>query len=561
LGRWITAYNVDKAKPDDINIVAAIGQLHFDKLGTSNEKYYYRKRVRQESLPHANNQKLHQQDPGWRRMQMDPILDASFNVLPELTKPVRGQERPANLPADQEWDDGSVLPYLPQFGPYPDGVSTFGIAYSYYKRAEVLQNVGKQRHDQLSDMVVDSRPALSLKFWGEEEMEWGHRRELQAVVSGPTAQPFDPPMPENMDDTVTLAAAFPLNGHVKDPQALQLAIDAYARAAKLLSQSLNEYRRHILNFPTFVLQYQSYMEEIRAEVPLANADCEYMTAVICPPTERAQHLQNALAAYRECGHLSYINLLRFYIDGDILVTVLPPGFGKERTGDHKTLEDLSPEQARDAVTRADEIKRHSKNTYVNTDRYEFDRYVFRCATREKAILAITHPTTLPAPTTLPCDDSLKRISRRGSRKIRISLRRARGSKAQNLKFIPAAERILFGQQFDPNVVPGCARIANQLIHLAQRSPRSVQPRIKHQRVTTVDRHLDLSKTAVHLGVQQIDHLAGDIEFDAASRMIAAPGFAGRVVVPAIAVDRFQIDRIENGRVDEQIGKPRRWKRP
>ncbi len=387
LGALDYAAKVDKSKPDDINIVAAIGQLYFDKFGTSNEKYYYRKRVRQETLPHANNQKLRQQDPGWRRVQLDPLLDSSFNVLPEYTQPRQGMERPANLPADQEWDDGSDLQYLPEFGPYPDGVSTFGIAYNYYKRSEVLQNVGKQHHDQLGEMVIDSRPALTLKFWGEEEMEQGHRRELQA---------FDIPLPEDPDTVLLPTAGVPVNQPLKDPQAIRLAINAYERAAKLFPLSLEEYHRHILNFPEKYQQYQSYMEEIKAEAQLAAGDAQYATAMICPPADRAGHLAKALASYRECGHLSYINLLEYYVDPGTLRQVLPPGFGREATGEHKSIDDLSPQQAQDAFYHAEYIRTHSKNPYFNPDRVEFIRFLERSASRERAILP---PASQPASTT------------------------------------------------------------------------------------------------------------------------------------------------------------------
>src|SRR5437763_3654913 len=47
------AQRTDAEKPNDINIVSAIGaQIYFDKLGNSSEKYYYRKRVRAETIPH-----------------------------------------------------------------------------------------------------------------------------------------------------------------------------------------------------------------------------------------------------------------------------------------------------------------------------------------------------------------------------------------------------------------------------------------------------------------------------------------------------------------------------
>jgi hypothetical protein len=105
------------------------------------------------------------------------MLDTQFNLLPDLIRPVPGHERPADMSADKEQNDGSELQYLVKYQPFPDGISPFALAYNYYKRAEVLMNVGKQRHAQLSDTVVDSRPALSLKSWVDEEWEQGRRRE------------------------------------------------------------------------------------------------------------------------------------------------------------------------------------------------------------------------------------------------------------------------------------------------------------------------------------------------------------------------------------------------
>ncbi len=163
LGALDYAADVDRQKPDDINIVAAVGQIYFDKLGTSQEKFYYRRRVREETRAVAGGG---QAGGGVAavRTRLDPILDADGRVLKSLSTPVPGAGKATD--ADGETDDGSQLQYLPQFAPYPDGVSTFALAYNYYKRAEVLQNVGKQRHENLSDMVIDSRPFLALRELG-----------------------------------------------------------------------------------------------------------------------------------------------------------------------------------------------------------------------------------------------------------------------------------------------------------------------------------------------------------------------------------------------------------
>ena len=376
------AAKVDSAKPDDINILAAVAQIYFDKLGTSSEKFYYRRRVRDETLPHEVDQKARRQDPGWRRVHLDPLLDSSFRILPALTRPVPGRERPKDLPVDQEWDDGSTLQYLPQFEPYIDGVSTFGLAYNYYKRSEVLQSVMSQHHDQLSDQVIDGRPAISLKYWAEEELDQAHRREVQA---------FGATLPEDPDEVVSTTEGIGLTDIPKDANAVKLAIAGYDHAANLFPASQKEYVRFILNVPERELQTRSYLEEMRAEVQLAIGDGEYLKAMTLPAAEQHDHLVKAMAAYEECRHQSYFQLLRYYIDPDIMRASMPTGFGLARTANLKAIEDMTLQQATETVYKATILKQRSRNQYVNTDRYEFDRMVNRSIAREKAIAQLAHP--------------------------------------------------------------------------------------------------------------------------------------------------------------------------
>src|SRR5699024_4110900 len=141
----------------------------------------YRPRVRRETLPHANPQKLRKGDLGWRRLSLPPMLDSQGNILPEYLKPAR--PRPKEVKKDAlghpEWNDGSTLQYLKQFEPFPYGLSPMALAYNYYKRAQVMEDYG-QRHIQLSELVVDSRPALALKGWCEADWSRGRRFALEA---------------------------------------------------------------------------------------------------------------------------------------------------------------------------------------------------------------------------------------------------------------------------------------------------------------------------------------------------------------------------------------------
>src|SRR5688500_2000528 len=148
------AKRVLSERPGNINMVYNIASIYFDKLGNAAEKDYYKKRVREESLPHQSRQRLARTDPGWRRTDFDASLDAKGFILPELLKPKT--PRPADLPADSLWNDGSELQYLAKYQPFPYGLSTMGFAYNYHKQAQVLQEVGKQRHANLSELVVDS---------------------------------------------------------------------------------------------------------------------------------------------------------------------------------------------------------------------------------------------------------------------------------------------------------------------------------------------------------------------------------------------------------------------
>ncbi len=125
------AHSVDREKPDDINILAAIAQVYFDKLGGAAEKLYYRRRVRSESLPHPTNA-VHANDPGWRRSSLDPMLDDQFNILPALLKPAPGHVAPQ---PGQEGNDGSELQYLAPWQPFPDGISPYALAFNYWKRS------------------------------------------------------------------------------------------------------------------------------------------------------------------------------------------------------------------------------------------------------------------------------------------------------------------------------------------------------------------------------------------------------------------------------------------
>ena len=311
------AHRVLEERPDDLSMIYQIASIYFDKLGTSAEKDYYRRRVREESLPHVSKQKLPRNEPGWRRLDLDPVLDSKGYILPELLAPKN--PRPADLPAGSEWYDGSELQYLAQYQPLPYGVSTFGFAYNYHKIAQVIQDVTKQQHANLSQLVVDSRPGLALKGWSEAEWEHGRRKELKAFdLSVQSSERRDLEMP-----TAKLAVDTPYS----EKSVLEEAIFSYNLGARLSRDAIKEYERHLRNFSQNFASYQSHMDSLRAQDPLLQGDRDYLKAMLAGDSkdERAALLKSAAQYYRDSISGNVLVALRYYLPEPLAAQVLPKG--------------------------------------------------------------------------------------------------------------------------------------------------------------------------------------------------------------------------------------------
>jgi hypothetical protein len=311
------AHNVDAEKPNDINIISAIGGIYFDKFGNSAEKLYYRKRVRNETLPHATDAAIRRNDPGVRRTQLDPMLDKNFNVLPELLTPRMSQ--PLVDPDDPKVVyDGSELQFLKEYNPYPYGISPFALAYNYDRRAQLLQLAGKQRHAQLSDLVIDSRPALALRGWADEEAEYGRRAELKG---------FGQPVPENADklDFETNAAGATFSQPVVNRDAINEAIFEYDRAATIYARADKEFADHINRFKTNEQNYQSHRAEVQAMQALLAADRDYLKAMVATGDERAALVKQAIEEYTRAANLQRVVILKYRVYEQFAEQVYPQG--------------------------------------------------------------------------------------------------------------------------------------------------------------------------------------------------------------------------------------------
>jgi hypothetical protein len=317
------ADKVDSERPDDINIVYAIGGVYFDKLDQSQEKDYYRERVRTETLPHPPAQKLSRDDPAWRRLELDPILDSNGYLLPQYLKPTSTLLVDPNDPTQRY--DGSKLQFLAAYQPYPDGVPPAALGYNYQLRAAMLQRTGHQRHAQLSDMVIDSRPALTQKFWSEEELEHGRRLELAALGK---------PIPSERLDMEQPAAGTPFDQPLTASQrtALEHARSVYALSSKLATDSLSAFEQHLIQFKSNINTDRSHMDTLRANIDLAAGDRDYLAAMLADPSARAPLLAAAREEYRRSLIAQDLIIFHYYLSDETARAVFPRGYDRNTIG-------------------------------------------------------------------------------------------------------------------------------------------------------------------------------------------------------------------------------------
>jgi len=427
-------HDVDSERPNNVNILTAIGQIYFDKLGGSSEKNYYRKRLREESLPHktqvtfptnreeefyrrvteagldaakvvnvrrdatlkttsalleqhdatavlkifsgadvtsseVTRQKIERSDPAWRRLELDPRLDQDFRVLDPYCK--SPAVRPNDLPADVPWSNGTELFFIKKYEPFPQGISPNAFAYAYYKRCQILQNIGKQRHAQMSDLVIDSRPALALKVWAEEEWERARNLEIEAFGLTPPAERLDK---EGITQTIALDAQ-------GNEAMLQSAVYCTAMTQRLVDDALVEYQEHIRRFPNNEYTYRSHMDGLLAMAAIVKGDQLWIEARSAKGQARIDKLDAAAQAYRQGIARNGRIILRYYTDDGTFARVAPQGATRL---DVPTIPD---DMVAPMISLASVYLKVSQNDIYGEDRGEYERYIQRAQARLRTIEA------------------------------------------------------------------------------------------------------------------------------------------------------------------------------
>ncbi|HEY1686911.1 MAG TPA: hypothetical protein VGG19_19275 [Tepidisphaeraceae bacterium] len=276
------ADKVNRQRPNDINIIMAIADVYFNKLGNSTEKDYYRQRVTRETrwrptLPTKDGSEE------FRATRLPPMLDEKGDILP----------------ADQD-----TLKYLVPYEPFPYGLNPFAISYNYYRIAQHLQNDEHQQHLQISPSVIDSRPAIALENWSQEELDNG--RNLEAALFNRTPAPGSQ-TPVDLE-TANIAVNTPMNPSVD----VDRLVYCYSRAAQLGADAAKAYDEHLKSSDfneNNLFTYQWHSDHNSAISKLAGADRDYLKAMLASGAERQKKLSEAregyLRAIRECRIVMY----------------------------------------------------------------------------------------------------------------------------------------------------------------------------------------------------------------------------------------------------------------
>ena len=424
----------DEANPDDINIIMTIGSLYADKLGNSAEKEYYRKRLRTDTLPVYRvtfpaarveqfkqaasrvgldperirltnsrdgagtvtatleklvgdrvraaftgadvqytlvaRQSLRPPSLGGRRTEMDTLLDSSGNILGKYLEPEYAVADPTRQ------NNGAELQYLERFQPFPYGISPIALGYNYYKRAQVIQAGGTQRHLQVSEQVVDSQPALGLEQWTKEEFERARRLELSGLEKSAGADAA------KQKPELQTASLGPANAKVIDEPGIREAIFSYGRAARVAEASFPEFQQHIERWPSNLQNYRSHADELRALMHLAQGDGAVLEAVVARdnPAQRQKFVEDARKAYGEAAKWYRILVLKYYTEE----------YDARAVGyDRATVESKTAQEVGDLMKKVDA---HVATRYGSpeqtphvSDRAEYQERLARIAAREKVL--------------------------------------------------------------------------------------------------------------------------------------------------------------------------------
>lgn len=339
--------NIERQRPDNVNILSTKGGIFNDKLGGSQEKAYYDRRVREDT-------KWRQADPvrfgGSRLTRLSPMLNEDGTIRKEYLEP--RLEVPA-APDNQVPTayDGSELQFLKRYQPFPYGIPARALGYNYLKRSQVLQATTGQQHLQMGAIVVDSRPALTLRQWADAELDRGIAAEARLLgISLPT---------DRFDTFLAAAKSNPLAmspEQIKSREVdLREAITDYSLSVLLMQDALTDFRRHLAipEYQMHVEMYQSHLDHLEAAIPMVQADLNLLKAVGAAPAERQRLLADARVMYTKAIRGFKLVRLCYFSEPQAIAHLLPPGTNRKSMN---SLSDAQVERCLQAVNKSNNDK-------------------------------------------------------------------------------------------------------------------------------------------------------------------------------------------------------------
>jgi hypothetical protein len=220
-------------------------------------------------------------------------------------------------------------------------------------------------------MVVDSRPAIAMKFWTEEEQELGRRNEMAA---------FNIPLPAG-GGTERMAYELPsadlrLDIVAANQPKLAEAMYNYDRAAQLVDAAVAEYNGHLKLYPSSLEMYRSHIDGLTAVKHFSTADAAYLRAMSATGEERKKLIETATKEYQETM-LHYIRIsLKYYTD---------EGIFRAAAGDvtREQIDSLPLDRLFTIATRVGQMIANGAPESHMEDRQEYGAYITRCQERLK----------------------------------------------------------------------------------------------------------------------------------------------------------------------------------
>ncbi len=257
---------------------------------------------------------------------------------------------------------------------------------------------GRQKPVQMSASVVDSKPAVELRQWGEDEWERGRDSEMEAygkTLSPEQANAGPGTLPQTRSEkeavTQSIRIGDPLGDSEATRQAVASALYSYALTAQLCRDSRAEYIRHLSssgeNYINRIMDYSSTIDSLKSEESLVLGDHDFLlAATLGDGPERRKLMASSLGHYRDAV-LSYKYLmLRYYMPVEVLEPLLAP-YGYTRTTLHQFLLDKPKDFEAFYTKMTDRLNVPGVGDMNAVERDDYLLYIDRAAARSASLEA------------------------------------------------------------------------------------------------------------------------------------------------------------------------------